>query len=412
MSPSRVSGLPQLRRLEPALMHRRAPGLSDGEKAILPGYATNGQSLVNSVHAPAGKLSQSGIPDDTPYTATIVMGRLDKEALEMQWVHDELQNITGSHIYIVDDPTTYLPHLDKNHGREARVYLEYIISHYHELNDITFFWHVAKKVWHNNILLDWDSAKTINRMNRGNIVRQGYVPSRCDAWPGCPAWIKFDPSQAEHQLDPHRLADMFSPKLFEQLFPGETEFPPYFAGTCCSQFAASRDAIHSRPVETYKALLKFVIEYWSDQHAGMVFELLWPFIFLGKGTLCPSMQECYCRTYDVCLEDKEINMIEQWNGWRGRRDELNWQVWRLEDEFRRKLDETKSQKGDSTKDGPKEEEDDDDDDEEEPKIEDDPSFGEEYKRIKKNFGDMSVKVKTLQQNVVSYFQLSEPPVDW
>ncbi|KAB8659294.1 hypothetical protein FH972_026183 [Carpinus fangiana] len=326
------------------------------------------------------------------YTATVVMGRMEKEADDMKWVHDKLVNITDSHIYVVDNPDSPLLHLDKNHGREARVYLEYIVANYDNLSDVTFFWHVAEKVWHNNILLDWDSVKSINRMDRGNIMREGYVASRCDAWPGCPAWIKFNPSQAEHQLDPHRLADMFNPKLFGELFPEETEFPPYFAGTCCSQFAVSRDAIRNRPIELYQRLLNFVTNYWSDQHAGMVFELLWPYIFLSKGTNCPTMQDCYCKTYNLCLEDpQEIRELEEWNGWRGRRDELSWQVTYVQDKFDEKK-KAAAAYGMSLD-----------------KIEDDKEYGPEMARVRGEFARMRTKVKTMQDSLVKYWKLSDPP---
>lgn len=355
------------------------------------------QSEIDAHHSGArkGPKIHAFPAEQESYTSTVVMGRMEREADDMAWVNNELKNITGSHIYIVDNPTTYLPHLDKNHGREARVYLEYIVSNYNNLSDITFFWHVAKKVWHNNILLDWDSVESINRMDRGNIMREGYVPSRCDSWPGCPAWIKFNPSQAEHQLDPHRLADMFNPGLFGELFPGETEFPPYFAGTCCSQFAASREAIRSRGLDTYKALLNFVTNYWSDQHAGMVFELLWPYIFLRKGTNCPTMQQCYCKTYNLCLEDpQEIKDLEEWNGWRGRRDELSWQLNYIEDKFNDKKEAVKAYGVTLTD------------------VDQDEELGPEMKKVRGEFDRLKVKVKALQDGLVSYWKLSDPPTDW
>lgn len=141
-------------------------------------------------------------------TTTLVLGRMANEAERVQWVFDKLHNIDSVQIYVVDDPNTEGPHLERNHGREAAVYLTYILKDYDNLNDITLFWHNDEQVWHNNMLLGWDSVQTINRMDRANILRQGYVPSRCDHWPGCPLWIRFDPSKAENILDPHRLEEV------------------------------------------------------------------------------------------------------------------------------------------------------------------------------------------------------------
>lgn len=134
-------------------------------------------------------------PRQTNYTATVVIGRMSDESDRVQWVYDKLHNIQNPQIYIVDDNTTSMPHLDINHGREAAVYMKYIVENYESLPDISFFWHTDEVVWHNNLLMGWNSVEEINRMDRDNIMRQGYVPSRCDHWPGCPSWIHFNPSK-------------------------------------------------------------------------------------------------------------------------------------------------------------------------------------------------------------------------
>lgn len=239
------------------------------------------------------------------YSSAIVLGRMSSEEARVQWVHDKVFEIDETVIYVVNDPTTEGPHLERNHGRESAVYMNYIIENYDNLPDITFFWHNDEQVWHNNLLLAWDSVETLNRMDRENIMRSGYVPSRCDHWPGCPAWVRFNPSQAEDSLDPHRLEEMFVPELFKRFFPGTTAFPPYFAGTCCSQFAASRDAIRSRSKEVYEAISDWILEYQYDDRSGMVMEYVWPFLFTGRGTLCPSMERCYCKQYKICMEEDE-----------------------------------------------------------------------------------------------------------
>lgn len=191
-------------------------------------------------------------------------------------------------------------------------------------------------MWHNNLLLGEDSVATINRMNRAYIMQQGYVGSRCDHWPGCPdSWAKFDPSKAEHRLDPHRLSDMFSTYELGRIWPEETEFPRYFAGTCCSQFAVSRDTIRSNSVETYRRIISWLEDWPWDQYTGRALEVLWPYIFLKRGRNCPSMQDCYCRTYGVCLETREeIALLERWNEVRTRADELEWQQYFRSEEIK------------------------------------------------------------------------------
>ena len=178
------------------------------------------------------------------------------------------------------------------------------------------------------MLLGEDSVTTINRMDRDLIMQQGYVPSRCDHWPGCPTWIKFNPSRAEHKLDHHRLADMFSPQTFTELFPDEKDYPRYFASTCCSQFAVSRETIHANKLDDYIRIRDWIENWFSDQYTGRALELLWQYIFLRKGEFCPSMEDCYCRTYGVCLEGRtETQMLDRWNELRTRAEELQWQQW-------------------------------------------------------------------------------------
>lgn len=264
-------------------------------------------------------------------TATLVMGRMSSDENHVKWV-ERLHDIDDMQIYVVDNPDTQGPHLERNHGREAAVYLSYIIANYDKLNDITFFWHNDEEVWHNNLLLGWNSVQTINRMDRQNILRSGYVPARCDHWPGCPLWVRFNPSKAEHRLDPHRLEEMFTREFFTRLFPETIDFPPYFSGTCCSQFAVSRDQIRSRPVETYQRIFDWIMEYESDDRSGMVMEYMWPYIFTRRGSMCPSMEECYCKTYNFCLRNPaDVEALDHWNQVRTRREEVKWQLTFMEE---------------------------------------------------------------------------------
>lgn len=125
---------------------------------------------------------------------------------------------------------------------------------------------------------------------------------------------------------------MFTPELFSRFFPNVTQFPPYLSGTCCSQFAVSRDQIHARPIQTYQAILDWVLEYQWDDRSGQVLEYTWPYLFTGRGSICPSMRDCYCRTYGFCLHNtQDIEALEHWNRLRTRREEVKWQLTFMEE---------------------------------------------------------------------------------
>lgn len=204
---------------------------------------------------------------------------------------------------------------------------------------MTFFWHSARYTWHNNILMKEDSAAMINHMSRAKVLRDGYVNSRCDSWPGCPAWIKYDPSNAEHNLDTHRQQDLFNHDLFSELFPDRAPYPRYFGGPCCSQFAASREAIRAVGLETFQRLYDWIDGMRSDWNSGRMMEMMWQYIFLDRGTVCPSMEQCYCETYGICYgrDTEMIKLLDKWNDHRARTDELNEQVVSAETQLKQRL---------------------------------------------------------------------------
>ena len=333
------------------------------------------------------------------YTASIVIGRMKEDLPQVQWVYDNLHDIQPA-IYIVDDNTTTDQlHLAWNHGREAAVYFSYIIEHYDTLSDVTFFWHGEDEVWHNSMLLGWNSSISVNRMNRDYVISQGYVGSRCDHWPGCPYWVRFNPSRAEDRLDPHRLEGLFNPETFTQLFPdvSPNDFPPFFAGTCCSQFAVSRDAIQRHPKDFYENLRRWTMNWDNnDAETGRVLEYTWPYIFTGRGQSCPSMQDCYCKTYNFCIEDMEqLENLERWNALRSRREEVQWQLNFAKDALESRMDYSVSI-GMS------------DDDLAEVEM----SFQPEINRLAYFLGNLSDSTWLTREEIIHYWKLPVPPTGW
>lgn len=239
-------------------------------------------------------------PSHSPHlSSTLVIGTLSDFQPKLAWLSNLTTLSSPPIVYIVDD-TSAPYHLEANHGREAAVYLKYIVEHYSSpsLSDVTIFWHPDEVAWHNNLLLSLSSAEAIERLNRQAVLRKGYVNARCDSWPGCPAWFAYKPSPAEQQLHPGRMADGFSEGFFKSKFPNET-IPRYFANACCSQFAVSKAAIHSRPLEDYQRLYEWVRDDPFDSLTGRMMEYLWPFIFDRRGSGCEDPVACYCENYGL-----------------------------------------------------------------------------------------------------------------
>ena len=271
--------------------------------------------------------TSTSLPKSRPYTTTVVLGRLHDDEESVSWVTTRLENITTEALYVVDDESAPL-HLKKNHGRESMVYLKYVLDHYDNLNDITFFFHAHANTWHNNLLLRGDSATTINRMNREYVMEQGYVNSRCDLAPGCPKWIKFDPTQREHTSHFTRFADMFTPEKWRDFFPDAEDLPRYLSAPCCAQFAVSKERIRSNPRQVYEKLHDWIGQDPFDGFSGRFMEYTWQYLFLRREEVCPNIKTCYCKMYDLCFDD--AGLLERWQSYLTRADELDSEIIALE----------------------------------------------------------------------------------
>lgn len=244
-------------------------------------------------------------------TTTLVVGRLDADPQGVQWIHDFVEDLTHKRIYIVDDPGAPL-HLNQNKGREAMVYLRYILDFYDKLDDVTLFYHSSRMAWHNNVLFNRDAAVMINNLRRNYVVELGYMNARCELYPGCqdPGWIKWNPTREENKAHPERNADLFNKKLWDQLFPGRTKDPVYLSEPCCSQFAVSRDTIRSVPKEQFQRIHDWLATTDEvDGFTGRIMEYVWQYLFLNKEHDCPSMRDCYCKGYGTCLID-DTELVE------------------------------------------------------------------------------------------------------
>lgn len=125
---------------------------------------------------------------ESNYTRILVVPKTQAE--DVSWIGTELPGLNTA-IYEVESPSAPF-HVPENKGREAMDYLTYIIDHYDELPDIILFFHAHRLAWHNNVLLDLDSAKTVRRLSNERAARVGYMNARCHPDPGCPDWMHMD----------------------------------------------------------------------------------------------------------------------------------------------------------------------------------------------------------------------------
>lgn len=86
------------------------------------------------------------IPARPPIPKALVVASMEKD--ETSWIHTHLSDWQVSR-FVVDSESTHFT-VPKNKGREAMVYLTYIINNYSDLPDIVVFMHSQRYQWHND----------------------------------------------------------------------------------------------------------------------------------------------------------------------------------------------------------------------------------------------------------------------
>ncbi|KAJ4375312.1 hypothetical protein N0V83_002398 [Neocucurbitaria cava] len=240
-------------------------------------------------------------PPGSNYTYKIVIPKTEKE--DIGWMAEEIPEAPLV-IYEVDksDAENKIP---KNKGREAMVYLSYIIDHYDDLADTTIFMHAHRHAWHNNQLMGLDAVQLLKRLNHERVARMGYMNVRCHHDPGCPDWIHMDRPGGDFDFY-HKPEEIYWRKeIWEEIHPG-APIPPSISGICCAQFAVSRQRIREVPIERFIHYRKWLLTTgMDDQFSGRIFEYIWHYIFTGHEVHCPAMNTCYCDGYGICFGGRQ-----------------------------------------------------------------------------------------------------------
>ncbi|KAH8704088.1 hypothetical protein BGW36DRAFT_288548 [Talaromyces proteolyticus] len=201
-------------------------------------------------------------------------------------------------IYIVNDLTASLT-VPRNKGHEAMVYLTYIIDRYDNLPNNTVFLHADRFQWHNDNP-DYDGVPLLRDLQFAYLQEEGYVNLRCVWVLGCPAAIHpFNDEAISDEHNEQATGEIFR-QVFEELLPGHP-VPTEVGVSCCSQFAATREAIQQRPKDDYIRFREWLLNTpFQDGLSGRFFEYSWHIIFGKDPVYCPSAADCYCKVYGMC----------------------------------------------------------------------------------------------------------------
>ncbi|TRX87772.1 hypothetical protein FHL15_011329 [Xylaria flabelliformis] len=201
-------------------------------------------------------------------------------------------------IYVADDPHAPLT-VPRNKGREAMVYLTYIIDRYDDLPQNVLFVHASRFAWHNDDP-DYDALPTLRHFRLPYLRATGYVNLRCVWVIGCPGEIRPAIDETKKDEAEKIQAKHIYKEAFEELLP-EVPLPELVAVSCCSQFGVTRETLRSRPREDYIRYREWLLATpLDDALNGRVFEFAWHIIFGKEAVHCPSAAECYCNVFGFC----------------------------------------------------------------------------------------------------------------
>ena len=197
--------------------------------------------------------------------------------------------------------------MELNRGREASIFLKFIIVYYDKLPKHIAFIHGHETAWHQHhpdgILKAIDTAN-INKYEyislNNSLVSLRYEP-----------YMKFNiehPTDCKYidDTDMSRVVHRFFEKYWTTIFEPDLKiaFPEKLRYQQSAQFIVSRNRIRKHPKSFYIKLYKFVIDpNVDDYHTSVSLEFLWHIIFGEKPDICetdindPLYTDCTNETY-------------------------------------------------------------------------------------------------------------------
>lgn len=205
--------------------------------------------------------------------------------------------------YVADDPTA--PHHPaQNKGREATMYLAYLVEHYDHLPDLAIFTHAQNRPWHAEPVLGASMSHTLSRLDLHAVHRRRYANLRISWHNACPDWIdttRTTPESLKLEEPWVRPAflDNFAPSPAPDAVDG---VPRYLAQPCCSQFAVARDALRAVPRDQYRKHLAWLLATdLPDEISGRIWEHLFQYLWTQRGVDCPVEWKALCSMYHICF---------------------------------------------------------------------------------------------------------------
>lgn len=216
----------------------------------------------------------------------IVVSRYKKN---VNWTRQLIENGFRVIIYDHEKQNNNPYYIKKNKGREASVYLKYIIDYYDHLTPYTIFLQDEEKSWHhqgsiiNHVLSQINkSEKFYNFNNR------------------CLARIK------SNKLYP--MMEEYFNKYLQSYIGNIEKYGNWTVGyKCCAQFIVNKEYIRKYPFEMYKNMFKYMMNNnkYDEKAKGHMFEWTLHLLFDNPFIIHNMKKE----EYDKVIQER-VNKIE------------------------------------------------------------------------------------------------------
>ncbi|KAI1455361.1 hypothetical protein F4805DRAFT_436523 [Annulohypoxylon moriforme] len=176
---------------------------------------------------------------------------------------------------------------------------------YDSLPDITIFTHADDSPWHVEGTLNSSLTFALSHLDLNEVLKRQYFNLRVSWENACPNWI----NTSKTDDDWSKQEEPYMHEAFSENF-ATNKVPEILAGPCCSQFAATREAVRRHPKSQYRINMDWLIQtHWNDYISGRVWEHMWPWLFIGKAVDCDVEWQAYCKMYHICFDPKSRSRL-------------------------------------------------------------------------------------------------------
>lgn len=192
----------------------------------------------------------------------LVVSHFDED---LTWIELFIGNKIEHIIYTRSKDSLIQNSMRINKGREAVVYLRYIVEHYDNLPSSIAFIHAHRTSWHLKDPMDIVVALRAAKWNKYD-----YIP------------LSSEKTFTEFSLDKTEQQARINLELWNAVLRSELGNPPTgkIRMHCCAEFIVRREAILKHPKEFYSKIMSYIIaSQHSDYHTGRTLEYTWHLIF-------------------------------------------------------------------------------------------------------------------------------------